>query len=397
MLKNHYNNSDISKINSDHFKVKKKIQTHTTGKKTQKKSPAPLTKTSLAADLLTPPPATTTKKGFQKYKIFLYLLLFGMIGLAIYRLLPELKDFKKLVELKDQIHYGWMFAALFSQFFQYLGDGWLSQLLLKMVDVRMGMWDTFRIAALNVFAAHILPVGEAGGLAAAYHFYRRLGVSAENFIFLTICWGIITNGLLMLLVFVPLFILPDLPLPTSASTTLTLLVLGIIVLLFILMRKIIFAQLEKIFKKYSWSQHLLSFIKNRKKYAKLFLTRPALLYPSILASFMYYAANIVTLALSFKTFGIMPNLILVTFAYSASLIFGKITLAPAGIGATEATLILIFLTAHTDPSITLAAVLLYRLISFWLPIPGGLFSYYSLRKDINKKLLISEMTELKNK
>jgi len=324
----------------------------------------------------------------SKYKILLYILLFGMIGLAIYRLVPELKDVGKLVALKDQINYGWLGLAVFSQLFQYIGDGWLSQLLLKMVNVKMNMKDTFRIAALNVFAAHILPVGEAGGLAAAYHFYKRLGVTAENFIFLTICWGILTNGLVILLILIPLLFLPDLPLPTHASTTLTLLVIAAIILLFILMRKVIFAKLETIFKKYSWAHHLISFIKNRHLYYKLFFSKPKLLFPAIFASLIYYIANIITLLLSFKTFGIMPNVTLVTFAYACSMVFGKITLAPAGLGATEATLILIFLTAHTDPAITLAAVLLYRIISFWLPIPGGLFAYHTLRKDINKKILL---------
>ena len=61
----------------------------------------------------------------------------------------------------------------------------------------------------------------------------------------------------------------------------------------------------------------------------------------------------------------------------------EITLAPAGIGAAEASLILIFLGAHIDPPIAVGATLIYRFISFWLPIPAGFLAFYSLKKESN--------------
>lgn len=85
-----------------------------------------------------------------------------------------MNDFNKLWQLKDTLDYRWIAAAFFSQIFQYVGDGWFSQLLQS--DIKVKIKDSLRIASLNVFAAHILPVGEAGGLAATDHFYRKLGV-----------------------------------------------------------------------------------------------------------------------------------------------------------------------------------------------------------------------------
>ncbi len=327
-------------------------------------------------------------------KILRYLLLLGIIIFAVTRLSPHVDDFKNLIALKDHLQYIWILAAVLSQITQYIGDGWLSQLLLQLVNVYIGMKDTFRIAALNVFAAHLLPIGEAGGLAAAYHFYRKLGVDTEKFIFLSICWGVITNGLIFLMLIISILFLPQLP---SIIHPKPLMIASSCLILFILIiyifRKAIFRKIQKIFGKQSWSKHFISLIKNRKEYKKLILQKPQLFLPTIFAGLIYYGSNVATLAFSFLAFGTLPPISLIVFAYAASLIFGRLTLAPAGIGATEATLLLIFVEAHISPSITVGAILIYRLISFWLPIPAGFVSFYSLRKETNQKVTAHDLEE----
>lgn len=321
-------------------------------------------------------------------KLLRYLILVLIICLAISQLAPHLKDLSKLWELKDQIHYGWFLAAILSQVFQYIGDGWLSQVLLQVVNVHVNMKDTMKIASLNVFAAHILPVGEAGGLAAAYHFYKKLGVNGEKFIFLTVCWGIITNGILFLLLFLPIPFLEEFPISIKPRTIIiTVISIMLIILSIYLTRKILLNKLEKAFGKHSWSQHFFGFIKNIKTYRKLIRSNPGKMLAAIMGGVIYYASNIATLALSFLMFGPIPPLGLIIFAYAASLLFGRITLAPAGIGAAEATLILVFLNSNIDPNITVAAVLVYRLLSFWLPIPAGSLAFYSLHKKASKVVL----------
>jgi uncharacterized protein (TIRG00374 family) len=321
-------------------------------------------------------------------KLLPYVVIIGAVVFTVSRLIPHFKDFSELWELKNQMNYYWIMAAVGSQVVQYFGDGWLSQVLLKVVGISIKMKDTFRIAALNVFAAHMLPIGEAGALAACYHFYRKLGVNAEKFIFVTICWSIITHIALFLLLFIPIFFLADRPkLPIEIDRKFTYILvscLAVLVTIF-LNRKIIFLKLEKIFGKYKWFMHFSLFIRNRHNYKKLVLSHPGTIIIALSASLIYYASNIATLAFSFLVFGILPPLPLLIFAYSASLLLGRIALAPAGLGVAEATLIFIFQEASINPLIALGATLVYRLISFWLPIPAGLFSFYSLKKDLTKK------------
>lgn len=319
------------------------------------------------------------------FKIIRYLIALILIIWAISRLAPHFKDFSSLWYLKNQINSTWISLAVFCQILQYLGDAWLSQILLKMVHLHFSMKDTFRIASLNVFAAHLLPVGDIGGLAAAYHFYKKLGVDSEKFIFVTFAWAVIANITLLLLLTIPLFLLPSLPLSILKPIIFGLAILFFIALVLYFFRKKLFIKLEKTFIKQIWFKSFSSFLSKRKDYKKAFFSHPILVLGGLLASFIYYLSNVGTLYFSFLAFGITPSFPLVIFAYTASMISTKITLVPAGIGAAEATLLLVFSTSSLDPKITLAAIIAYRIISFWLPIPAGYFSYYSLKKEVKRK------------
>lgn len=318
-------------------------------------------------------------------KILRFTLLFAIIAYAVSQVLPHLKDFSKLWELKDKINYGWILAAVFSQAVQYIGDGWLSYVLLQITETKVRIWDAIRIASLNVFAAHLLPIGEAGGMAAAFHFYRKIGVSIEKFIFLTICWGVITNGFLILMLILSALMLDEIPIAIKPRTLIIALICVLLSITGIyLSRKRIHAKLEQVFGKHQWTRDFFAFIKNFDTYKKLIISNPKKVFQAFMGGFIYYGSNIATLLFSFMAFGVRPQIALIIFAYAASLIFGRITLAPAGIGAAEATLILIFLNANIEPNISLTAILLYRLMSFWLPIPAGFLSYYSLNKHTQK-------------
>ena len=328
------------------------------------------------------------------FKILQYVLIVAIVILAISKLAPYVADFDKLIKLKDQLNYGWIFAALFSQLFQYVGDGWFSQLLLKIADIKVKFKDAMRIASMNVFAAHILPVGEAGGLAAAYHFYRKKGVSTEKFIFLTICWSFITHVLLILLFIIPSYFLEEItPALNTGIIFMAIFITAAVLLIIYIIRHHLIGKLEKFLGKYKWAKPFFAFYRNRKTYIKRLNDHPWLIFLSIIASLIYYASNIATLTFSFLALGTFPSMTVIIFAYAASLLFSKITLAPAGIGAAEASLILIFLGAQIDPPVAVGATLIYRFISFLLPIPAGFLAFYSLKKESNDKVNLKVFEE----
>ena len=57
-------------------------------------------------------------------------------------------------------------------------------------------------------------------------------------------------------------------------------------------------------------------------------------------------------------------------------------LAPGGVGAVDAGMIGAFVLFGLPGASVFAAVLIYRLIAFWLPIPPGIVAFFQLRKTV---------------
>ena len=58
--------------------------------------------------------------------------------------------------------------------------------------------------------------------------------------------------------------------------------------------------------------------------------------------------------------------------------------APGGVGAVDAGMIGAFVLFGVPSAEVFAAVLTYRVIAFWLPIPPGIIAFFQLRKTVNR-------------
>jgi uncharacterized protein (TIRG00374 family) len=57
-------------------------------------------------------------------------------------------------------------------------------------------------------------------------------------------------------------------------------------------------------------------------------------------------------------------------------------LAPAGVGAVDAGMIGAFVLFGIPEETVFPAILIYRLVAFWLPIPPGIVAFFQLRKRV---------------
>lgn len=321
-------------------------------------------------------------------KIFRFLLILAIVIIAVWQLAPHLRDFGQIYNLRYKINYLWLFFAMISQSGQYIGDGWLSLILLKVTRTRVSFINALRIASMNVFAANLLPVGQAGALATAYYFYKKLGVTNQNFIFLSICWTAITTSSLLLIFTFSLITLKELP-NLGFSYKITALIILLVILsissLSLISKKIVWPKVRHLISKTAIFQEFALFKKNFPNFKQAIKTNKFSFYKAFIAAFVFYLSSIFTLMFSFLTFGIKVPFDVAAIAYTLSFVAGWITLAPAGIGATEATMILIFLQFNFPPAEAVAGTLLFRLISFWIPIATGLISYVSLKRTTAQK------------
>lgn len=96
----------------------------------------------------------------------------------------------------------------------------------------------------------------------------------------------------------------------------------------------------------------------------------------------FWAANIAILWASFKAFGVaVPGAVIVQ-GFFIGMMANLIPGAPGGVGAVDAGMIGTFVLFGLDGDSVFAAVLCYRLVAFWLPLPPGVIAFFQLRRTV---------------
>jgi uncharacterized protein (TIRG00374 family) len=98
----------------------------------------------------------------------------------------------------------------------------------------------------------------------------------------------------------------------------------------------------------------------------------------------FWAANVGILWASFKAFDLQVPLAVVVQGFFLGMLANLIPFAPAGVGAVDAGMIGAFVLFGLPEATVFAAVLIYRLIAFWLPIPFGVIAFFQLRATVNR-------------
>ncbi len=105
---------------------------------------------------------------------------------------------------------------------------------------------------------------------------------------------------------------------------------------------------------------------------------------AVLGAVGFWAANIGILWASFKAFHIAIPLGVVVMGFFIGMAANLIPFAPAGVGAVDAGLIGTFVLFGFPEEQVFAAILIYRLVAFWLPIPPGVVAFFQLRKTVKR-------------
>jgi uncharacterized protein (TIRG00374 family) len=103
---------------------------------------------------------------------------------------------------------------------------------------------------------------------------------------------------------------------------------------------------------------------------------------AVLGAVGFWATNIGILWASFHGFGIQVPLGVVIQGFFIGMVANLFPFAPGGVGAVDAGMIGTFVLFGLPGSDVFAAVLMYRLMAFWLPIPPGIVAFVQLRRTV---------------
>jgi uncharacterized protein (TIRG00374 family) len=102
--------------------------------------------------------------------------------------------------------------------------------------------------------------------------------------------------------------------------------------------------------------------------------------PAVLAAAGDTGFDYLALLVALRAVGADPRPSLVLLAYAAAGLLALVPLTPGGLGFVEAGLVGMLTLAGVQGGDALAATLLYRLVSYWLPLPAGGIAYVLYRR-----------------
>jgi uncharacterized membrane protein YbhN (UPF0104 family) len=295
-------------------------------------------------------------------------VLFGTAALAfaIHLLMPRVSELPRAVEQVRSGSPWWLLAALFVAAFPKVG-GAIS--LMGSLEEELPFWQTLEVQIAASFTSLFAPQGV--GLAAINAQYlerrghdRTVAITASG---LNSVAGFAAHliSVLAAVVLVGPSILAHLRTPPRwwllVGGAVLALVLGV-------------AVWTPLGRKWLWKPAL-------RAGAAFWSTvkRPIRTVQLLGGSIVVTLSNALTLALAMNAFGQTVSVVDVVAVYLAGAAVAAIAPTPGGLGALEAALIAGLIAVGVDASVAVGGVLVFRLLTFWLPIVPGVWAVRDLR------------------
>ena len=303
-------------------------------------------------------------------------------------MLAVFSSFPKLLKLNP----AWFVVLLALE-----AGSFLSAWALQRLALRTRGWFGVATAQLTGNAvSRLLPGGAAAGSAVQYRMLVQSGVDPAQVGAGLTAAGLISTGTLLLL---PVLSLPAViagsPVPNGLAQA-AWLGLGVFVLAFAAGAVLVTsdAALHRMGRSVRWLKHHLRPGHPRDHVPvandlpeRLIVERDAILdvlgqrwWMALLASLGNWLFDYLALLAVLRAIGVHPRPTLVLLAYSASMVLGMIPLTPGGLGFVEAGLVGLLALAGVAAAVASIAVLAYRLVSYWLPLPAGAVAAFLHRR-----------------
>jgi uncharacterized protein (TIRG00374 family) len=296
------------------------------------------------------------------------LLLLVLFLLLMYVVLPRLGNFSDSVEAIKGAHIGLvLFGAAVVAATYVLAAGIYQLLGLRRLYFRR----TLLVQAANAFANRLLPAG-LGGLTLSVQYLRRSGYSLSQALAVAganNALGLIGHVILMSIAIVASggALLDDLKLPEVPHAG--WLILGVVAL--VAANLLIFRRLR---------QYLYKLTTDVSKYLAAYRKYPARLLGALACSLGLTCGYALALYLCAQAVGIDLSLWNMFVVFTVGLVATAVTPTPGGLGGAEAGLVAGMVAYGVEASPALAAVLIYRLLTYWLPLLPGFFVLLGIRK-----------------
>ena len=295
-------------------------------------------------------------------------VLMVVVGLVAVWTLMAGMDFQQVSAAVSQANVWWMLAALAFSVATYVGAGLT---LVAFSPERLSLWRSTEVHLASAVVSLVAPAG-VGGAAINLRFLNRKGVPTAV--------GVATVALVQVVQFVvTVVLLVVLAAMTGQSTGLTLpsgwmlVAAGVIVVLAAVVLVVPRA------RAWTWAKIEPTY---RQVWPRLVwvMSNPVRLALGVGGALMLSLSYILSFSASLWAFGYTVPFAVLAITYLASNTVGSIVPSPGGIGPVELALTAGLVAAGVPYGVALSTAVVYRLVTFWIPIPVGWLSLQRLQK-----------------
>jgi uncharacterized protein (TIRG00374 family) len=313
---------------------------------------------------------------------------------AIYVLVPKLFDTQNALAKLSDANPIWIVVALAFNvlaFFSYVA---LFRGVVGENVIHLEWRESYQITMAGLAATRLFSAGGAGGIVLTYWALRKAGMrrrqtACRMLAFLVLLYAVYMVALILFGILLRTGVLNG-PNPVGL-TIVPAAIAGALIVVFLLIA-LIPEDVERRLASFSqgyrfrrFAQRLASApatLASGTRTAIDFVRNPSRGGLAVLGAVGFWASNIGILWAAFHAYGVHVPLGVVVQGFFIGMVANLIPFAPGGVGAVDAGMIGTFVLFDVPSAEVFAAVLTYRLIAFWLPIPPGIVAFLQLRKTV---------------
>ncbi len=334
-------------------------------------------------------PILTTRRLIQTVVV-----VFVLLG-AIYFLFPKLIGLSNALGKLDDADPLWIGIAIGFNVVAYATYIALFKAVVGGDALRLTWKETYEINMAGVAGTLLFSAGGAGGIAITYWALRKAGmprrdVARRMVAFVSLHYAFYPIALIVFGVLLRTGVLNG-----KSSVELTIIPAGVagLLLIFGVLVTLIPPDAGHRLARFAHSERSRHWLENAGKvpatlgegfrFALGLFAHPRRGGLAVLGAAGFWAASIGVLWASFHAFGVHVPLAVVVQGFFLGMVANLFPLAPAGVGAVDAGMIGAFVLFGIPEQTVFPAVLIFRLVAFWMPIPPGIFAFFQLRHTVH--------------
>jgi uncharacterized membrane protein YbhN (UPF0104 family) len=335
----------------------------------------------------------------DRRRMFMLLLAFVLLVVAIYVLFPKVAGLGDTWQRIDQAKWYWVAIGVvfnLGAFGAYVAllRGILGGQGEDDVRRRLDARASYQITMAGLAATRIFSAAGAGGVALTYWALRRAGMERRRAACRMVAFTVLLYSiyLLALLIFGVLLRTGVLSGDDPFGGTVVPAAIGAGALLVIGLMALIPGDIERRlgdwsrgFRRSRWAGRLATVpatVATGVRTAIAYLRHPRRGGLAVVGAIGFWASNIAVLWASFKAFGQEVPFAVLVQGFFVGMAANLIPSPAGGVGSVDAGMIAAFVLFGLPTATVFPAVLTYRVIAFWLPIPPGVVAYFQLRKTV---------------